>query len=97
MGQRLKRWESPRKPGRNAKGRGGSARQRQRRKQQQQLRQKLKDAGQAQESNSNPSPGGRSLSRFYLAFEFPPQGGFHRGIAFLHQSFTKSAVDRDRI
>jgi hypothetical protein len=42
MAQRLKRWESPRRKGRNDKGRGGSARQRQRRKQLQQLRQHLK-------------------------------------------------------
>ena len=39
---RLKRWESPRKQGRNKKGKGGSARKRQLKKQQQMLRQKLK-------------------------------------------------------
>jgi hypothetical protein len=43
MAQRLKRWESPRKEGRNDKGRGGSARQRQLKKQRQALRQRLKD------------------------------------------------------
>ncbi len=42
MTQRLKRWESPRRQGRNDKGKGGSARARQLRKQQQMLRQKLK-------------------------------------------------------
>jgi hypothetical protein len=42
MVERLKRWESPRKRGRNDKGKGGSARARQVRKQQQMLRQKLK-------------------------------------------------------
>ena len=42
MSQRLKRWESPRREGRNDKGNGGSARQRQRQKQLQRLRQKLK-------------------------------------------------------
>jgi len=42
MNQRLKRWESPRKEGRNDKGKGGSARHRQKRKQFQMLRQKLK-------------------------------------------------------
>ncbi len=41
MNQRLKRWESPRKEGRNDKGKGGSARQRQKRKQFQMLRKKL--------------------------------------------------------
>jgi hypothetical protein len=40
---RLKRWESPRREGRNDKGRGGSARQRQLKKQRQMLRKKLKD------------------------------------------------------
>jgi len=40
--QRLKRWESPRKEGRNHKGRGGSARARQLKKQTQMMRQKLK-------------------------------------------------------
>jgi hypothetical protein len=42
MSQRLKRWESPRKEGRNDKGKGGSARQRQKKKQMQMLRKKLK-------------------------------------------------------
>ena len=42
MTQRLKRWESPRKEGRNDKGKGGSARQRQKKKQFQMLRKKLK-------------------------------------------------------
>ncbi|ARV58422.1 hypothetical protein BZZ01_07010 [Nostocales cyanobacterium HT-58-2] len=40
---RLKRWESPRREGRNDKGRGGAARQRQLKKQQQMLRKKLKE------------------------------------------------------
>ena len=39
---RLKRWESPRKLGRNHKGRGGSAKQRQQRKRLQCLRKRLK-------------------------------------------------------
>jgi hypothetical protein len=42
MSQRLKRWESPRREGRNDKGRGGSARQRQKQKQMKALRQRLK-------------------------------------------------------
>lgn len=46
MSQRLKRWESPRRQGRNDKGKGGSARQRQKRKQLKALRQKLKETGQ---------------------------------------------------
>lgn len=43
MGQRLKRWESPRHTGRNSKGRGGSARQRQLQKRQQTWRQRLRE------------------------------------------------------
>lgn len=45
MNQRLKRWESPRREGRNDKGRGGSARARQLKKQTQMLRQRLKEGG----------------------------------------------------
>lgn len=44
MARYLKRWESPRREGRNHKGKGGSARQRQIRKQFQTLRKKLKDS-----------------------------------------------------
>ncbi len=41
MVERLKRWESPRKRGRNHKGKGGSARARQLRKREKLLRKKL--------------------------------------------------------
>ncbi len=61
--QRLKRWESPRKQGRNDKGRGGAARQRQKQKQLRALRLKLKEGGQELNNqsgdrppNSTPSP-----------------------------------------
>ncbi|MEM6837458.1 MAG: hypothetical protein AAF609_11430 [Cyanobacteria bacterium P01_C01_bin.120] len=40
----LKRWESPRRRGRNCKGRGGTARHRQLRKRQNHLRQRLKSS-----------------------------------------------------
>ena len=40
---RLKRWESPRRQGRNDKGKGGAARKRQIKKQQQMLRKRLKE------------------------------------------------------
>ncbi len=43
MARLLKRWESPRREGRNHKGKGGSARQRQLKKQTQLLRKKLQD------------------------------------------------------
>lgn len=39
---RIKSWESPRRRGRNDKGKGGSARQRQLKKRNQMLRKKLK-------------------------------------------------------
>lgn len=48
MSQRLKRWESPRKEGRNHKGRGGAARARQLKKQTQMLRQKLKEGNKGE-------------------------------------------------
>ncbi|MBW4695954.1 MAG: hypothetical protein KME27_29925 [Lyngbya sp. HA4199-MV5] len=62
MTQRLKRWESPRREGRNDKGKGGSARQRQRRKQFQALRQKLKE----QSDNQNQQRGGNNASPLFL-------------------------------
>jgi len=63
MAQRLKRWESPRREGRNDKGKGGSARQRQRRKQFQALRQKLKD----QSNNQNNNRGGSHASPIFFS------------------------------
>jgi len=60
---RLKRWESPRREGRNDKGRGGSARKRQLKKQRQMLRQRLKENNQSdnkdytkREEKNNSSP-----------------------------------------
>ncbi|MEH2161068.1 MAG: hypothetical protein V7K38_08460 [Nostoc sp.] len=50
---RLKRWESPRKEGRNDKGRGGSARKRQLKKQRQMLRQRLKEANKLDNNKNN--------------------------------------------
>lgn len=47
---RMKRWESPRRQGRNHKGKGGSARAKQLKKQQNLLRKKLKDR-RSRESN----------------------------------------------
>lgn len=49
---RLKRWESPRKEGRNDKGRGGSARQRQLKKQRQMLRKRLKENDNVDNKNN---------------------------------------------
>ncbi len=53
MTQRLKRWESPRKQGRNNKGKGGSARQRQLKKRMQMLRKKLKASPEANKQDKN--------------------------------------------
>ena len=50
---RLKRWESPRREGRNDKGKGGSARKRQLKKQQQMLRKKLKEGNKSDKSKNN--------------------------------------------
>ncbi|MUG96736.1 hypothetical protein F7734_32120 [Scytonema sp. UIC 10036] len=69
---RLKRWESPRREGRNNKGRGGSARQRQLKKQQQMLRKKLKEGelldNDKRNKKSGEAKGGRetNLLPFFL-------------------------------
>ncbi|MBE9078058.1 hypothetical protein IQ241_12275 [Romeria aff. gracilis LEGE 07310] len=56
MTQRLKRWESPRREGRNHKGRGGTAKQRQYVKRQKLWRQRLTDSSpQANESSRQSS------------------------------------------
>ncbi|ELR96584.1 hypothetical protein [Gloeocapsa sp. PCC 73106] len=55
MARQLKRWESPRKEGRNQKGKGGSARQRQLKKQFNRLRQQLKSNDQGRETNLFPN------------------------------------------
>jgi hypothetical protein len=65
---RLKRWESPRREGRNDKGKGGSARKRQLKKQRQMLRQKLKEA-QKPNNNSNAKQGeGQIFPLFFILF-----------------------------
>ena len=57
MVERLKRWESPRKRGRNDKGKGGTARARQLRKREQMLRQKLKRTNQEGEKSKHEERG----------------------------------------
>ena len=66
MTQRLKRWESPRRQGRNDKGKGGSARRRQLKKQTQMLRKKLKKGQKAKNQNHNR---GREFSSLPLFFK----------------------------
>ncbi|NMF82135.1 hypothetical protein [Nodosilinea sp. P-1105] len=54
MAQHLKRWESPRRSGRNHKGRGGTARQRQLSKRQQTLRRRLRSTPDTNQHNPFP-------------------------------------------
>jgi len=63
---RLKSWESPRKEGRNHKGRGGSARARQKRKQFQTLRKKLKPSDLIRRVFSDLSPRPYSIGYTYI-------------------------------
>ncbi|MEC4804777.1 MAG: hypothetical protein SAJ12_04945 [Jaaginema sp. PMC 1079.18] len=60
MAQQLKRWESPRRQGRNDKGRGGAARQRQLKKREKLLRKQLK--AQAQKNNKRDRNSGGEVS-----------------------------------
>ncbi|MBD2109421.1 hypothetical protein [Nodosilinea sp. FACHB-13] len=64
MAQRLKRWESPRKLGRNDKGRGGAARQRQLQKRQQTLRKRL--GGRSPSDHTNTHPGESTAPLFAI-------------------------------
>ncbi len=59
MARMLKRWESPRKEGRNDKGKGGSARRRQLKKQMQMLRKQLKSKGSIDQQQSDKGSGPR--------------------------------------
>ncbi|WP_310488606.1 hypothetical protein [Chamaesiphon sp. VAR_69_metabat_338] len=72
MAQRLKRWESPRKEGRNDKGKGGSARQRQLKKRTQMLRQKLKDHGNDNGSQGQNKKGENHDSLLFCCSPYSP-------------------------
>jgi hypothetical protein len=73
MTQRLKRWESPRRQGRNEKGKGGSARARQLKKQQQMLRKKLQEGQNADDPNNQQNnPQGRRIRSLPLFFCVSP-------------------------
>lgn len=66
---RLKRWESPRREGRNDKGRGGSARARQLKKQEQMLRKKLKEGDKAENNKNNKKQGEKKFfPLFFYAY-----------------------------
>lgn len=86
MTQRLKRWESPRREGRNDKGKGGSARARQLKKRQQMLRKKLQEGQQADDQNQKNGNQNRhkgrdtsSLPLFFCRLERSHQGKIMSG------------------
>lgn len=65
----MKRWESPRREGRNDKGKGGAARQRQLKKRNQVLRRKLQDGQNDPGSNPDSNQSGKentTLSPIFL-------------------------------
>ncbi|MEH2294455.1 hypothetical protein [Nostoc sp.] len=80
---RLKRWESPRKEGRNDKGRGGSARKRQLKKQRQMLRQRLKESNKPDNQKNNKA--GKDKLIFPLFFGLL----FHKKINFRNFSIYR--------
>ncbi|WP_414756246.1 hypothetical protein [Anabaena sp. CCY 9910] len=84
---RLKRWESPRKEGRNDKGRGGSARKRQLKKQRQMLRQKLKEANKPDKKQNN--QGGEDKQIFPIFFVLCVSGSATRRDKFRHKRETR--------
>jgi len=90
MARQMKRWESPRREGRNDKGRGGSARKRQKRKQFQALRQKLKNQATDpnkpdSQTNHDSRKGGKIVSLLFLLTqrrnEIKSSGGNQSGIS----------------
>ena len=70
MAQRLKRWESPRKPGRNDKGKGGSAKQRQRKKQFKLLEKRLKQASKGRKNKASDHNQNTQNGREYVLSRF---------------------------
>jgi hypothetical protein len=62
----MKRWESPRREGRNDKGKGGTARQRQLKKRNQVLRKKLQDGQNTSDSNDKSGKEDTTLSPIFL-------------------------------
>ncbi len=65
MAQQLKSWESPRREGRNHKGRGGSAKQRQYMKRQKRLLQRLQAGinGSVTKSSTASTKGGKDTDK----------------------------------
>lgn len=77
MARLLKRWESPRREGRNDKGRGGAARARQLKKQQKMLRKKLKEESKAEDKKN--ARGGKINSLLYFFITDIPSATQLRG------------------
>lgn len=71
LAQRLKSWESPRRQGRNDKGKGGSARARQLRKQQKMLRKKLKGNLEAKPQDKSQDKSQRREKSLLFFFALP--------------------------
>jgi hypothetical protein len=88
---RLKRWESPRKEGRNNKGRGGSARQRQLKKQQQMLRKRLKEDKNTDSQDKNNSSGGKEIYSSPSFFGYMPEN--YKQL-FFKQNYVKTDYGR---
>ncbi|WP_373541907.1 hypothetical protein [Chamaesiphon sp.] len=92
MAQRLKRWESPRKEGRNDKGKGGSARQRQLKKRTQMLRQKLKDQGSNDSQGQHKKSENHDSRSFFivskLTIHHSPFTIHHSPFTIHHSPFT---------
>lgn len=62
----IKRWESPRRQGRNDKGKGGAARKRQLKKQQQMLRKRLKEKDKQDNTKNNREGEDKLIFPFFL-------------------------------
>jgi hypothetical protein len=99
MARQLKRWESPRREGRNDKGRGGTARKRQRQKQLKNLAKKLKQAdrnpsaNQRQPEINHKEQKGREPTISSLFYLMLSQSGKYSALGNLHlqmQQFANS-------
>ena len=84
MVERLKRWESPRRRGRNDKGKGGAARKRQLKKRQQMLRKKLKASSQNQKKRKNKGRELNSLPSFFIPVLINPNVSLSRNTTQNH-------------
>ncbi|MEM8602693.1 MAG: hypothetical protein AAGF24_02510 [Cyanobacteria bacterium P01_H01_bin.121] len=88
MAQYLKRWESPRREGRNRKGKGGSARKRQKVKQLKRLKQRLQQGQQ----HGRPKPGQPPEPNIKATTQAKPKG--ERSLPFFIGVYYFLAVTR---